>query len=67
MRLSHSEWFEKVSNLNQDIKEIARIRHELNAGSSTITVDPRNAQRLAEACDKIQFELETTLEHYQKD
>ena len=67
MRLSHSKWFENVSNLSQDIKEIARIRRELNEGSSIIIVDPRNAKRLAEACDKIQFELEVALEHYQKD
>lgn len=67
MRLSQSKWFENVSNLTQDIKEIARIRRELNDGSSVIIVDPRNAKRLVEACDKIQFDLEISLEHYQKD
>lgn len=67
MRLSHSEWFKNVLNLTQDIKEIARIKRELTEGSSIIIVDPRNAKRLAAACEKIQFELETTLEHYRKD
>lgn len=67
MRLSHSEWFKNVSNLIQDIKEIARIKRELLEGSSIIIVDQRNAKRLAAACDKIQFELETTLERYGKD
>ena len=67
MRLSHSKWFENVSNLSQDIKEIARIQRELTEGSSIIIVNPRNAKRLAAACEEIQFELETTLEHYRKD
>lgn len=57
----------RVINLSEDIKNIALCRNQLANGSRVILTNERNAKRLVEACDRIQFELELSLERYLDD
>lgn len=57
----------RVINLSEDIRDIAFCRNQLAEGSHVILTNERNAKRLIEACDRIQFELELSLERYLRD
>ena len=56
-----------VINLAEDIRDIAFCRNQLAEGSHVVLTNERNAKRLVEACDRIQFELEMSLERYLDD
>lgn len=68
MKPSRKKLIEIITELTEDIKNIVYIRKQLSDDADVILLNnSRNKQRLIEACDKIQFELETTIERYMKD
>lgn len=62
------DYTEMRNRLREDIKDIAYVRRQIAKGGPVIFAsNERNNERLIEACDKIQFELELSLERCCRD